>query len=107
MNNQEFETYYKNNFGYFRNCIFNITKDKQLSEDIVQDTFEKLWLKKDDIRTNANNLCLTISKNLAYNHIKHLNIEKDYKPYINYSIDHQYCLEQKEFKKIIENHYQN
>ena len=59
-------------FRVLKNYIYYKTGDIELSEDIVQDAFLKLWEKKEEIRmTTAVQLLYTISGNLCKNRFEH------------------------------------
>ncbi|MFO7658741.1 MAG: RNA polymerase sigma-70 factor [Bacteroidales bacterium] len=98
-----FDLYYENirRFGYYK------TGDIELADDIVQDTFLKLW----DMRQKINNktikaLLYTIAANLIKNYFKHRQIKYNF---INdtdknpLSEPADFDLEQQEFRHLLEN----
>jgi RNA polymerase sigma-70 factor (family 1) len=64
---QVFDDYYKS----VRNYIYYLSSDIELSEDLVQDVFLKLWEKQNNIEEKTvKSLLFTIARNLYYNHHK-------------------------------------
>ncbi len=94
-----FDTYY----SAIRNFIYYKTGDMDLAEDLTQESFVKLWERRDEVKfETVKSYLYTIANNLALNHFKHqkvvLNFQnqslKDGTPA---SSSPQYLLELKEF----------
>ncbi len=49
--------------------VFRLVRDKDLAEDITQETFIKAWKKMDDTQ-NIRAFLFTIARNLAYDHFR-------------------------------------
>lgn len=64
-------------------------KDKDASEEIVQETFVKLWQKKSElkIKTSLKSYLYTSTRNSCLNLIKHIEIREDYKKHNQIEID--------------------
>lgn len=76
-----FDTYYESlrSFAYFK------VGDAALAEDIVQETYIKVWAMRDDIRNETvKALLYKITGNFSLNHLKHrkvvYNFENNYDP---------------------------
>jgi len=52
---REIEQIYKDNYDYLNRFLLRMTKDEQLSEDIVQETFTKILIRPNDI-SNVRNM---------------------------------------------------
>jgi RNA polymerase sigma-70 factor (ECF subfamily) len=73
---------------------------KEDAEEIVQDTFVKIWETRDkiDVTQHFNTYLITIAKHLIYNHFRHKVVEQKYNKYILqtscdfYSIEHELIL---------------
>lgn len=66
---------YDEHFESLRAFLYYKTFDKQLSEDLVQEVFIKLWEKRKDIRKETlKSLLYTIANNLLINHFNHLKV---------------------------------
>jgi RNA polymerase sigma-70 factor (family 1) len=98
-----FDLYYEN----IRRFVYYKTGDVDLADDMVQDTFLKIW----DMRQKINNktikaLLYTISGNLVKNYFKHRQIkfnfmnEKNINPL---SEPADFDLEQEEFRQLLQN----
>lgn len=89
-----------------KNYIYFKTGDMDLAEDIAQETFTKLWEKKDDIREETvKSLLYTIAGNLCKNRFEHQQViyefAKKYKPEIN-PASPEFEMEFKEFNNKLE-----
>jgi RNA polymerase sigma-70 factor (family 1) len=72
LSQQEFDRIFLDWYAQLRNFIYYKTGDIQVAEDIVQDTFLKIWEKRESIRTaTVKSLLYTIANNLFLNRIDH------------------------------------
>ena len=68
MNIDELYTEYFNDIYRF---VFSLTKNKSLTEDIVQETFTRAYLNLDSFRNQPNKAWLfTVSRNIFYDHLR-------------------------------------
>ena len=93
-------------FDAIRNYVFFKVKDAALAEDIVQETFIKLWKKKTTIRKETvKSLLYTIANNTVINHFNHMKVVRNHESQVvasgagKYEYSPQYLLEEKEFEK--------
>lgn len=97
----EFDQIFMDWYCPVRNYIYYKTGDMQVAEDIVQDTFLKLWEKKDEIKIGTvKSLLYKIASNLFLNMIEHRNIAFKFisdQDNTEYSAAPDYELEMKEF----------
>jgi RNA polymerase sigma-70 factor (ECF subfamily) len=84
-----------------RNFIYYKTGNVEMAEDIAQDTFLKLWEKKDDIKSETvKSLLYTIANNLIINAYDHQKVRMKFSSTINQNgatVSPDYELEMKEF----------
>jgi len=98
-----FEQYYDSIkiFVYYKTGVLDV------SEDIAQETFIKLWERKNEIDfTTVKSLLYTIASNLSKNHIKHQNVVLNFasKQILNNSTETpQQLLEASEFEIKLKN----
>jgi RNA polymerase sigma-70 factor (family 1) len=72
INQIEFDQIYMDWYYPVRNFIYYKTGDMQVAEDIVQDTFLKVWVKREDIKIETvKSLLYKIAGNLFLNMIEH------------------------------------
>jgi RNA polymerase sigma-70 factor (ECF subfamily) len=72
INQIEFDQIFMDWYNPLRNFIYYKSGDIQVTEDIVQDTFLKIWEKKETIRKETvKSLLYKISNNLFINRIEH------------------------------------
>jgi RNA polymerase sigma-70 factor (family 1) len=72
LSQQEFDRIFLDWYAQLRNFIYYKTGDIQVAEDIVQDTFLKVWERRESIRTDTvKSLLYTIANNLFLNRIDH------------------------------------
>tara|TARA_R110002049_G_scaffold17731_1_gene68458 strand:- start:34971 stop:35576 length:606 start_codon:yes stop_codon:yes gene_type:complete len=69
---------YEKRLYYF---IFSMTKSDYATEDILQEVFIKIWLKREDINTaySFDSFIYTIAKNLTYNYLRTIANQKSLK----------------------------
>ena len=62
---------------------FRIMGNEQDAEDMVQETYLKLWKKREELPPNIENMeayCVTLTKNLCYDALRASHIEEDNHP---------------------------
>lgn len=103
---KEFERLFDQYFESLQRFLYYKTGDIETAEDIVQETFLKLWKQKEDInRETVKSLLYTIAANLAKNHFKHKAIVFNFanKPNVEKTSESpQEILERTEFEKRLE-----
>jgi RNA polymerase sigma-70 factor (ECF subfamily) len=81
-----FENFFKNHYRFFCSIAYKLLKDRDLSEEIVQDVFVKVWERRETLDVKGSLAAyFTISiKNSCINFLKHQNIvnnfEKSFHP---------------------------
>lgn len=76
---KEFEHLFDQYFDSLQRFLYYKTGDIETSEDIIQDTFLKLWDQRETIKKETvKSLLYTIASNLAKNHFKHQKIVFDF-----------------------------
>ena len=72
INQFEFDRIFLDLYTPVRNSLYYKTGDMQVAEDLVQDTFLKIWEKRETINiTTVKSLAYTIANNLFLNRIEH------------------------------------
>jgi RNA polymerase sigma-70 factor (family 1) len=75
LNESEFDKVFKSYYNPIRNFIYYKSGDSQAAEDIAQDTFLKVWEKRDDIKVETvKALLYRIASNLYLNRVEHVNV---------------------------------
>jgi RNA polymerase sigma-70 factor (family 1) len=103
----DFDKIFKSWYNPIRNFVYYKIGDVQAAEDIAQDTFLKLWEKRDSIRIESvKSLLYTIANNLTINRFEHQKVS--FKFTNNYSETNivstpENELEIKEFDKKLQN----
>jgi len=91
---------------HVRNYLYYKSGNLQLSEDLVQDAFAKLWEKCADVQPEkAKSFLFTIATNLFLNKIAHQKVVVKFENLGHSEADHQspeFLLEENEFKKRLE-----
>ncbi|MCF6361560.1 MAG: sigma-70 family RNA polymerase sigma factor [Cyclobacteriaceae bacterium] len=102
----EFEQLFDQYFESIKNFVYFKTGNTSVSEDIVQETFIKVWERSSEIKLETvSSLLYTIASNLAKNHLKHQNVVLNF---VNKQTIHSYAqtpqqvLEEQEFGKKLE-----
>jgi RNA polymerase sigma-70 factor (family 1) len=101
ISQDEFDRIFKDWYYQLRNYIYYKSGDMQVAEDIVQDTFLKIWEKRDSIRiVTAKSLLYKMATNIFLNRLDHnkvhLKFTEEYS--INeYSSPPDFEMEMKEF----------
>lgn len=107
INLNEFESLFEQYFEPIKSFIYYKVGNVAIAEDLVQETFIKLWERKEEIKKETvKSLLYTISSNLSKNHIKHQHVVFNFanKPNtLNFSESPQQVLEEAEFKERLEN----
>jgi len=107
LNLKEFEKLFEQYFEPIKSFIYYRIGDIAIAEDLVQETFIKLWEKKEEINIETvKSLLYTISSNLSKNHLKHQHVVFNFanKPNtLNFSESPQQILEEAEFKERLQN----
>lgn len=105
FNKSDLKDCYDLYFEAIRNYIFFKVRDSALSEDIVQETFIKLWKNRENIRKETvKSLLYTIANNTVINHFNHLKVVRTHETEVVATTGHsselspQYLLEEKEFE---------
>ena len=99
-------------FNSFQANIFNFllfkTKDSSIAEDLLQETFLKVWKNRStlDEARSLKNYLYTIADNLALNHFRHAKVVAAYQAQVQSkmftSIDNpQFILEEKEWQAAL------
>jgi RNA polymerase sigma-70 factor (family 1) len=106
INQVEFDQIFEDWYYPLRNYIYYKTGDIQVAEDIVQDTFLKIWEKKDTVKTaTVKSLLYKIAGNLFLNRQEHKKVLYNFE--INYQINSfseapDFEIETKEFDNLLQ-----
>jgi len=73
-----FDLIYKQNYSKLSNFIFKMSKNRSLTEDIVQDSFILLWEKKENINADLS-ISSYLFKICQNNFLQHIRKENKYK----------------------------
>ena len=105
FNKNDLKDCYDLYFEAIRNFIFFKVRDSTLAEDIVQETFIKLWKNRENIRKETvKSLLYTIANNTVINHFNHLKVVRTYETEVvatssnSSELSPQFLLEEKEFE---------
>jgi RNA polymerase sigma-70 factor (family 1) len=106
INQVEFDQVFMTWYKPLRNFVYYKTGDMQVAEDIVQDTFLKIWEKRDTINIlTVKSLLYKIANNLFLNRLEHekvsFNFVTEYQGNI-YSSAPDFELEMKEFDRRLQ-----
>ncbi len=75
-----FEFVFKAYFPRLMAFIIKFIPDKVEAEDVIQDAFLKLWLKRKEIKEDTfHSYLFTMVRNVCLNHIKHQKVTSNYK----------------------------
>ncbi|MFY0601573.1 MAG: sigma-70 family RNA polymerase sigma factor [Cyclobacteriaceae bacterium] len=102
---EAYETYFEG----LRNFLYYKTGDIQLSEDLVQEVFVKIWAKRDEInKETIKSLLFTMGNNLAINYFNHksvVNTHENAEMKVNRVENQtpQFLVEEKEFEEKLNN----
>ncbi len=82
-NEQAFDQFFKSHAKLLRNYIYYKFGDMQQAEDIVQDTFIKLWNNCSNVTLDkAKSYVYTVATNLGISVVRHQKVKFKYKDYI-------------------------
>jgi RNA polymerase sigma-70 factor (ECF subfamily) len=79
-NEHAFKQMFVSNYSEMLRFAHSIVLDKQIAENIVEDIFVNIWVKRADwnIKQNLKSYLLRSVKNGCLNHIKHLSIQNQH-----------------------------
>lgn len=111
LNTQEFNSIMRSHSPVLFATVIQLTRDKQTTEDIVQETFLRLWEKRMTLKNdNIGGWLYRVALHLAYKHLKkescknriHASLQAGIQPVTN-EVEDQFL--QKENKKVLEGIY--
>lgn len=106
MQLEEFQVLFKEHYTAIKNFLYYKIGDADMSEDIAQDAFMKLWEKRDEVNTETvKSYLYTIANNMMLNKIRHNKVVMTFAEKQKSHQDEQsphYNLEEKEFKEELE-----
>ena len=74
-----FESVYRDYYTRLYYYSFQFVEDSELSKDIVNDVFEKLWTQRDELRTETLSTYLyTLVRNKCLDYLRHEKVEERY-----------------------------
>lgn len=81
-----YEALYNEFFGMLYHLCFHYLHDEKVSEELVQDTFMKLWEIRETLndQCNLSNFLYTITKNNCLNHLRNQKISLKYQENMKY-----------------------
>lgn len=98
---------FNQSYSYIKNFIYYKTGDISLADDIAQDTFIKIWEKRNEIKQQTvKSLLYTIAGNLCKNRLEHQQVVFEFaKSYQQNktSVSPEFELELKEFNDKLQN----
>ena len=97
-----FEELFHSLYAHLCNFAFGFLKEQPAAEEIVQDTFFKLWEKREElnIQSSIKSYLFSAVRNQCLNQLKHLEIRDTYKAHNEANIQHE---EQQEFDSAVKN----
>jgi RNA polymerase sigma-70 factor (family 1) len=102
----QFDQIFLSWYGKIRNFIYYKTGDIQVAEDIAQDTFIKIWEKRDEVKPETvKSLLYTIANNLFLNRIEHQKVVLSFAnsvPLDQTTTSPEYELEMNEFGNVLQ-----
>ena len=96
---------YDQYFESIRGFLYYKCGDIDLAEDLVQETFIKVWNKRNDIQLDTvKSLLYTIANNLLMNHFNHQSVVREHQKNSSIAVSSnmsspQFVMEEKEFEK--------
>ena len=102
---QDLRELYDQYFESIRGFLYYKCGDIDLAEDLVQETFIKVWNKKDEIQLDTvKSLLYTIANNLLMNHFNHQSVVREHQKNTSLEVSSnmnspQFVLEEKEFEE--------
>lgn len=106
-----FKEFYIENFSTLKMYVFAKCCDRDLSEDIAQESFIRLWNNREKVlRVKARSFLFTVAGNLFLDHVRHQKVKNTFCNGFeikNEISDPQYLIEMDEFKTKLENTIQS
>jgi RNA polymerase sigma-70 factor (family 1) len=106
INQDEFDRIFSDWYYQLRNYVYYKCGDMQAAEDIVQDTFLKIWERKESIRTDTvKSLMYKIANNLFLNRLNHQKVLLKFtsdNSFNEYTASPDFELEMKEFDEKLQ-----
>tara|TARA_B100001989_G_C24516955_1_gene453720 strand:+ start:152 stop:637 length:486 start_codon:yes stop_codon:yes gene_type:complete len=97
---EDFKMIYNTHFDNLRRYLYYRSGDQNLSQDIAQNVFMKIWNKKIDTSTgNIKSLLFKIGSDEFINHYRRLKVERDYLDSQDFKLVHEDDNENDLFKK--------
>lgn len=90
VSRQDFEYLFNEHYSRLCSYAYNFLKEKDGSEEIVQEVFFKLWIKRNEItiESSLESYLYRAVRNACLNLIKHINIREKYKEYNQETIEY-------------------
>ncbi|WP_394669603.1 RNA polymerase sigma factor [Halosquirtibacter xylanolyticus] len=83
MSNEEFEELFNAHFPSLRNYLYYRCGDPEVASDIAQESFMKLWEKKDRLeQSNTVGLLYKMSLDLWISRVRHEKVQKKYSAFV-------------------------
>ena len=94
-NKNRYEQFFKENYSPLCRFAFSFLKDADDAEEIVQNSFVKLWKEKDQItvKTSLKSYLYTAVRNSCLNELKHIDIKETYKQHNKIELNRSTSLE--------------
>ena len=90
MTAEDFKMIYNTHFDDLRRYLYYRSGDQNLSQDIAQNVFMKIWNKKIDTSTgNIKSLLFKIGSDEFINHFRRLKVERDYLDSQDFKLVHE------------------
>lgn len=90
MTAEDFKMIYNTHFDNLRRYLYYRSGDQNLSQDIAQNVFMKIWNKKIDTSTgNIKGLLFKIGSDEFINHYRRLKVERDYLDSQDFKLVHE------------------
>lgn len=106
INQAEFDVIFRRWYNPVRNFLYYKTGDVQAAQDIAQETFLKIWEKRETIKTETvKQLLFTIANNLFLNKLEHQKVAFNFSNNVRQNIITEaadYNLEMKEFDQKLQ-----
>jgi RNA polymerase sigma-70 factor (ECF subfamily) len=101
-----FKKTFDDHYDFIRNYLYYLSGDMDLSEDIAQDVFLKIWEKRETIKDETlKPLLFRIARNLYFNTHKRKGVDLKFVKATEYDDEHEspeYLLEVKEFDERLQ-----
>lgn len=104
LNKDNLRSAYDDHFDSLRRFLYYKCGDIELSEDLIQEAFVKVWERRESIKMETlKSLLYTIANNLLINHFNHLKVVRTYEyeeiqTGRSEGLSPQFILEEKEFE---------